>query len=112
MKAVLAGILAALAAAVAFFLGRGRKRRSGEVLDQARDEARTAVEESRRAAEDEVAASRVRSEGRDRERATEETREREALEARTAAREDAETSELADEANRILDGVELRRPDD
>lgn len=103
MKEFLLGVLAMLGLGVAFFFRK--KRRSAEVLDRARAQAGSTIEESRRAAEDEVAASRARSDQRDREDAAGATTAREALRARMLARKDADASELADEANRIL-GIE------
>jgi Sec-independent protein translocase protein TatA len=102
----LLGVLAMIGFSVAYLFGR--KRRSAETLERARVEAGRAIEESRRAAEDEVAASRARSDQREAEGAAQATREREALDARTDAREDASAPELADEANRILDDLERR----
>lgn len=103
MKEFLLGVLAMVGFGVAWIFRK--KRRSAEALDRARADAGKTIEESRRAAEDEIAASRARSDQRDDEGVAQATTAREALDARTTAREDASASELADEANRIL-GIE------
>ena len=106
LKAVLAGVLAALAAVAAFLLGRSLKRGSGENLGQARALAVSELDEARSASMTALDEARARSDRRDREAAADAERVREELDLRRIAREGSQSDDLADEANRILDGLE------
>lgn len=106
LKAILAGVLAALAAVAAFLLGRSLKRGSGEDLARARAEGTSELDEAHSASVTVLDEARDRSGRRDREAAADAERAREELDLRRVAREGARSDDLADEANRILDGRE------
>ena len=106
LKAILAGFLAALAAVAVFLLGRRLKRGSGENLGQARADAANELDEARNSSLTALDEARARSDRRDREAAADAERVREELDLRRIAREGSQSDDLADEANRILDGLE------
>lgn len=106
LKAVLAGILAALAAVAVFLLGRRLVGGSGDDLDRSRADAASELDEARSASLTALDEARAHSDRRDREAAAGAERAREELDLRRIAREEAQPDELAEEANRILDGLE------